>query len=191
MATQADPTQVFCQLLHDSLTSQTKTSVIVPESAAPSTTTTMKSTKDAALSANKPAKSTGGIDGGAVSIIVISLIAMCLFCITAYLVFRTRSLSRRLKSQASEQQHNTVITNNVTEHSNNVNSPFNIQVSMNHATDHSSGFDGVHVDYDDTALANSYEELRRDNCSDGQYMELGENLLPSTATNGIGDYNYI
>ncbi|XP_013384541.1 uncharacterized protein LOC106154666 isoform X2 [Lingula anatina] len=157
MATQADPVELICQLLHDSLISQITTKTTVPESAAPSTYSTAKSTN--AL----------GNAWRTVSIVLIVL-AMCLFCIIAYLVFRIRSLSRRLESQASEQQHATVITNNVTEHSNNISSPF-YQVSTQRSTYHSSGFDGVNMDFDDTALANSYQELRRDNRLDGQYME--------------------
>ncbi|XP_013390915.1 cell adhesion molecule 2-like [Lingula anatina] len=37
IATQADPVELICQLLHDSLISQTTTKITVPESAAPST----------------------------------------------------------------------------------------------------------------------------------------------------------
>ncbi|XP_013384528.1 uncharacterized protein LOC106154655 [Lingula anatina] len=202
MATQADPVELICKLLHDSLISQTTTNITVPGSAAPSTTTTEKPTNSTVPSTTNTARSTDTTDpstnntakstnttgnGWRTVSIALIVLTMCLFCIIAYHVFRIRSLSRRLKSQVSEHQHGSVITNNVTEHSNNVNN----HVSAKRQTDHSSGFDGVYVNYDDTALANSYEELWRDNCSDGQYMELDENQLPSTATNGTGDSKQI
>ncbi|XP_013384533.1 uncharacterized protein LOC106154659 [Lingula anatina] len=49
MATQADPVELICQLLHDSLISQTTTKITVPESAGPSTATTENITNSTGL----------------------------------------------------------------------------------------------------------------------------------------------
>ncbi|XP_013384544.1 cell adhesion molecule 2 isoform X2 [Lingula anatina] len=102
MATEADPVQVFCQLLHDSLTSQSKTNIIIPESAAPSTTTTVKptNTTDENNPGTKP--STGALGGGAVAGIVIAVLIIVAI-IVGVVVFLVRRRSAEPKQPKEEQ----------------------------------------------------------------------------------------
>ncbi|XP_013384545.1 mucin-5AC [Lingula anatina] len=85
MGTQADPVELTCQLLHDSLISQIMTKITVPESAAPLTTTKKKpTTSNTSTSTNStlaPNTTTGYISSCEIvrpSIIIVALAASSL-----------------------------------------------------------------------------------------------------------------
>ncbi|XP_013390922.1 uncharacterized protein LOC106159249 [Lingula anatina] len=122
--------------------------------------------------------------------IIVTLLATCLLCMNGYLVFRNRSLSRKLKSQTSEHHH---ITKNATANGSNGRTVFD-RIPRPPAVDPSPDFSGGYVVYDYAVPTTGYNNLRRDNRDKRlaePYTELAGNILPVTAADGSVAYNYI